>query len=131
MAATHLQQETVVSLLTAHEWFSSLTAGELDDLAGSSETVAWDEGTVVFEEGDRGDECYVLHSGSVKVVRRFPDGRRIHLARLGPGSVVGELALFNGERRSATIEAAEPTIAIALAGDHVMSILRRDAEAAL
>lgn len=120
-----------MSLLAAHEWFSSLTEEELDALADSAETVSWDEGTVVFEEGDRGDECYVLHSGSVKVVRRFPDGRRINLARLAPGSVVGELALFNGERRSATVEATEPTIAIALAGDQVMSILRGDAEAAL
>ena len=120
-----------MSLLAAHEWFSSLAPDELDDLAGNSETVHWEEGTVVFEEGERGDECYVLHSGSVKIVRRFPDGRRINLARLTAGSVVGELALFNGERRSASVEAAEPTIAIALAGDHVMSILRGDAEAAL
>ena len=85
----------------------------------------------MFEEGEQGDECYLLHTGAVKVVRRFPDGRRVTLARMGPGSVVGELALFNGERRSATVEAVEPTVAVALAGDHVMSLLRGDAEAAL
>jgi len=131
MAGNQLQRETIVSLLAAHTWFSSLIREELDDLAASARTVYWDEGTVVFEEGDRGDECFVLYNGSVKIVRRFPDGRRITLARLGPGSVVGELALFNGERRSATVEATAPTIAVALAGDHVMSILRGDAEAAL
>jgi CRP/FNR family transcriptional regulator len=61
----------------------------------------------------------------------LPDGRRVHLARVGAGSVVGELALFNAGRRSATVEALEPTVAIALAGPQVMRILKRDAEASL
>jgi CRP-like cAMP-binding protein len=126
-----LQNDTVVALLAGHEWFASLTEEELAGLAEQAETVNWDAGTIVFEEGERGDDCYVLHSGSVKVLRRFPDGRRITLARLGPGSVVGELALFDGERRSATVEAVEPTLAVALAGKDVMSILRRDPEAAI
>lgn len=121
----------MVALLAGHEWFASLTQDELAGMADKAETVYWETGTVVFEEGDRGDNCYVLHSGAVKVLRRFPDGRRITLARLGPGSVVGELALFNGERRSATVEALEPTLAVALAGEDVMSILRTDPEAAI
>jgi CRP/FNR family transcriptional regulator len=126
-----LQRDTVVSLLSDHEWFSPLLPDELDELAASAETLYWSRGQIVFEEGDQGNECYLLHTGVVKVVRRFPDGRRVTLARMGPGSVVGELALFNGERRSATVEAVEPTVAVALAGDRVMSLLRGDAEAAL
>ena len=126
-----LQNDTVVALLAGHEWFASLTEEELAGLAEQAETVNWDAGTIVFEEGEHGDDCYVLHSGSVKVLRRFPDGRRITLARLGPGSVVGELALFDGERRSATVEAVEPTLAVVLAGRDVMSILRTDPEAAI
>ncbi len=126
-----LQRDTVVSLLSNHEWFSSLLPDELDQLAANAETLYWERGQIVFEAGDQGDECYLLHTGAVKVVRRFPDGRRVTLARMGPGSVVGELALFNGERRSATVEAVEPTVAVALAGEHVMSLLRGDAEAAL
>ncbi len=126
-----LQRDTVLSLLAGHEWFASLSRPDLDALVESAHTVFWDPGETVFEEGDRGRECYVLHTGAVRIVRRFADGRRIHLARFGPGDVVGELALFDGERRSATVEAAEPTVAVVLDGDHVMSILRTDAEAAL
>jgi CRP-like cAMP-binding protein len=130
-AVNQLQRETVTALLAGHEWFASLTEAELGDLAGGAETVHWEPGEILFEEGERGDNCFVLHSGAVKVLRRFPDGRRITLARLGPGSVVGELALFNGERRSATVEALEQTLAIGLNGDDVMSILRADPEAAI
>jgi CRP/FNR family transcriptional regulator, cyclic AMP receptor protein len=126
-----LQHETVVSLLAGLDWFSSLTQEELDGLARGARTLEWQPDQVVFEEGERGDECFVLQSGAVKVLRRFPDGRRITLARLSAGSVVGELALFNGERRSASVQATEPTIAVALAGADVMSILRTDPEAAL
>ena len=88
-------------------------------------------GETVFEEGDLGICCYVIHSGDVKIVRRFPDGRRITLARMGPGSVFGELALFNGERRSASVVALEPTSAVVLAAEDVMGVLRTDAEASL
>jgi CRP/FNR family transcriptional regulator len=126
-----LQHDTVVALLDSIDWFASLTQDELEDLARRTQTVHWEFGEIVFEEGARGEQCYVIHSGSVKVLRRFPDGRRITLARLAAGSVVGELALFNGERRSAAVQALEPTIAVALGAETVMSILRNDAEAAL
>jgi CRP-like cAMP-binding protein len=126
-----LQQETVVALIAAHDWFSSIAKEDLDRLAAAAETVEWEPGTVVFEEGDVGEHCYLLHSGSVKVLHLFPDGRRVTLARLGPGHVVGELALFNSDRRSATVEAVESTLAVRLSGTEVMAVLRRDANAAM
>ena len=126
-----LQHDTVVALLDSADWFSSMTKDEIEELAKSAKTVHWDLGEIVFEEGDRGDSCYIVHTGSVKVLRRFPDGRRLTLARLGAGSIFGELAIFNSERRSATIQAAEPSVGIALEHDRVMSILRSDPEAAL
>jgi CRP/FNR family transcriptional regulator len=126
-----LQQDTVIALLDSVDWFASLTREEIEELAQSAETLHWDIGAIVFEEGDRGDRCYILHTGCVKVLRRFPDGRRLTLARLTAGSIFGELAIFNGERRSATVQAAEPSVAIALEADRVMAILRSDPEAAM
>ncbi len=126
-----LPQETILELLGTLDWFSSLTDDELDALATSADTVGWDTGDTIFEEGDLGSRCYVIHSGAVKIVRRFPDGRRITLARVGPGNVFGELALFNGERRSASVVALEPTSAVALSAEDVMGVLRTDADASL
>jgi CRP/FNR family cyclic AMP-dependent transcriptional regulator len=126
-----LQYETIVALLQGLDWLSSLTDPELEGLARGATTVEWEPGEIVFEEGDTGDHCYVLHSGAVKVVRRFADGLRLTLARLGPGNIVGELALFEGDRRSATVEAVEPSIAVCLSARNVMAILRTDADAAL
>jgi CRP/FNR family cyclic AMP-dependent transcriptional regulator len=126
-----LAHDAIVDLLDSVDWFASLTNKELDDLAANSETVRWEADEIIFDEGERGDRCYVVHSGQVRVVRRFPDGRRITLARLGPKSVFGELALFNGERRSATLQAIEPSVGVSIEGRAVMTILRSDPEAAL
>lgn len=127
----NLEHKAIVTLLDSVDWFGSLTNDELEELARKAQTVSWEQNEIVFEEGERGDSCYVLHSGEMKVLRRFPDGRRITLARLGPKSIFGELALFNGERRSATIQACAPSIAVELEARTVMTILRSDAEAAL
>jgi CRP/FNR family transcriptional regulator len=126
-----LQRDTIVGLLQGLDWFAALTPDELEGLAQGAVTVQLGEGDTVFEEGDRGDRCFVIHSGSVKVLRRFPDGRRLTLARLGPGSMFGELALFGSERRSATVQAAEATVIVGLGAREVMDVLRSDPEAAL
>lgn len=126
-----LGRDTIIGLLEVVEWFASLNAEELDALAQTATPVQWDTGQVVFEEGDPGEDCYIIYTGAVKVVRRFADGRRVTLAKMGGGGIFGELALFSGERRSATVQATEPTTAIALSQNHVMSIFRSDPEAAL
>jgi CRP/FNR family transcriptional regulator, cyclic AMP receptor protein len=121
----------VIERLRALDWFSSLAVEKLRALASNAEVVGWEEGDTVFEEGDLGSCCYVLHTGAVKVVRRLPDGRRITLAQMGAGSVFGELALFDTERRSASAVTLEPTSAVVLAADDVMEVLRTDAAATL
>lgn len=126
-----LTRDAVVALLDGVDWLASLSAEELGRLADGAETIDWEPGETVFEEGELGDCCYVLYRGAVKVVRRLPDGRRISLARLTAGAVFGELALFAGERRSATVQVAEPTAAIVLAATDVMALLRSSPEASL
>lgn len=126
-----LPRETVIDLLSAHDWFRTLSQEELDRLASSAQTAYFEPGETLFEEGDRGEHCFILHRGAIRVLHSLRDGRRMAIARLGPGNIVGELALLDGERRSATVQAAEPTLAVVLAGQDVMPILRGDAEVAL
>src|SRR6476469_753068 len=126
-----LSNATVVELLENLQWLGSLSSGEIEGLASRAETVEWDEGETVFEEGDLGHCCYIVHHGSVRVTRRFPDGRRITLARMGAGDGCGELALFAGELRSATVQADEPTAAVTLGADDLSSILRTSPDASV
>jgi CRP-like cAMP-binding protein len=62
-------------------------------------------GEVLFREGDRGDQLYVVTDGKVKLGRTSSDGRENLLAILGPGQMFGELSLFDPGPRSATVTA--------------------------
>src|SRR5918912_2384738 len=94
--------------------FRDLSERDLAELAQVAVPRRWLAGATIFREGDPGDTCYVIRSGSVRVTRRHSDGRQIALAELHEGDIFGELAMFGGEERSATVEAAEPTEAVAL-----------------
>jgi len=58
-------------------------------------------GAVIFEEGDPGSRMYVIQSGEVRILKRV-GAREITLARLGAGEAFGEMALLDGQPRSAT-----------------------------
>lgn len=63
---------------------------------------------VLFHAGDSGDGCYIVRSGVVKASVVAKDGQERLLAVLGPGSLIGELALIDDEPRSATVSALRP-----------------------
>lgn len=118
-------------LLARVPMFSGLSRDELQRLAEVAVPRRYETGEVVFRAGDSGDTCYVVRSGAVRVTRRHSDGRAITLAELRGGEMFGELALFDGETRSATVEAIEPTTAVALLSGDVRRMLGRHPEIAL
>ena len=63
------------------------------------------EGETLFERGDTGDGCYWLRHGVLAVCVASATGEQRILALLGPGAIVGELAMIDGLPRSATIQA--------------------------
>lgn len=84
---------------------------------------SFEQGQVVFRKGDASDTCYVVRSGHVRAVREHPDGRIITLATFGPGDIFGELAMFEDERRSATIETLEATTVVAILGPDMRRLM--------
>ena len=110
--------EETVELLARTPMFRELSRKDLEQLAQVAVPRSYGRGQVVFRQGDHGDTCYVVRSGSVRVTHDHTDGRTITLAELRPGDMFGELAMFNSEVRSATVQALEDSSALALlAGD--------------
>ena len=79
------------------EFTNKLLAGE--------RTLKLREGETLFERGDAGDGCYWLRRGVLAVCVASADAEQRILAILGPGAIVGELAMIDGLPRSATIQA--------------------------
>src|SRR5919199_4139776 len=115
--------DDTATLLAQVPLFSSLNERDLAQLAQVAVPRTYQAGEAVFREGDSGDTCYVVREGSVRVTRRHSDGRVITLAELRAGDIFGELAMFGGETRSATVEALERTRALAILSGDLRRIL--------
>ena len=116
--------EETVALLSHVPVFSALEPGELERVADVAVPRSFEGGEVVFREGDDSDTCYVVRSGHARAIRSHPDGRTITLASFGPGDIFGELAMFDAEKRSATVEAIDDLEAVALLGSDMRRLLR-------
>jgi CRP/FNR family transcriptional regulator, cyclic AMP receptor protein len=114
----------IVGLLGGVSLFSELSEAELARIAQVAIPRSFPPDTRVFHEGDPGDSCYIVSQGSCRVTRQHSDGRAITLATLGPGAIFGELAMLDGERRSASVEAAENTELLALPAMDMRALIR-------
>lgn len=77
-------------------------------LSGEASVVELDKGQVLFEQGDDGDALYAVTRGVLEFSILSRSGRKLSLDMVGPGSVFGEIALFDPGPRTATVTAIEP-----------------------
>jgi len=112
--------------------FSGLDEAHLEEVLRFSERRTFSRGEVLFELGDPGEALYILLSGRVKCYINGKDGRQVTLAFLGPGELVGELALFDpAERRSASVQAVEETDCVWLSRERFLEALASNPSLAL
>ena len=116
--------ETSVELLRSVPLFADLEEGELERFSRVAVPRSFPAGTRVFHEGDHSDACYIVREGSFRVTREHSDGRAITLATLGPGEIFGELAMLDGEIRSASVEALIDGELLALPASDVQGAAR-------
>jgi CRP-like cAMP-binding protein len=120
-----------IALLQRVPVFSALGDEELTHVAEVAVPRRFEVGEVVFREGDESNTCYIVRSGQARAIRAHSDGRSITLANFGPGDIFGELAMFDNERRSATVEAIATTEAIAILGGDMRRLLRQHPDIAI
>jgi CRP/FNR family transcriptional regulator len=112
-----------VELLSRVPLFSELSRDELERISRVSVERSFPAGVRVFHEGDHSDACYLVRKGDLRVTREHPDGRAIALATLGPGDIFGELAMLDGEARSASVETLSDAELLALPAADVRRLL--------
>jgi len=120
--------EDIVALLRQVPVFEALGPDDLRRVADVAVPRRFPAGQVIFREGDASDTCYVVRTGHTRALRENTDGRMIALAHFGPGDIFGELAMFDDELRSATIETLDNVEAIAIAGSDMRRLMRQHAE---
>jgi putative ABC transport system ATP-binding protein len=93
----------ICEFLKGVEAFKRLTPAELTHVAERMSRRQFLQGETIIQEGDVGEELFLISDGEVQIERK---GREV--ARLGAGEFFGELALMSGKPRNATVTAARP-----------------------
>jgi len=94
--------------------FAALDPASRTELARGAHLRKWPAGRLIFSRGDPGDAMLAIVRGRIRLSLSSARGREIVLATLGPGEIIGEMALLDGEPRSADASAVGATTCIVL-----------------
>jgi CRP/FNR family transcriptional regulator, cyclic AMP receptor protein len=111
--------------------FESLDDESARKLCQLVESIDCKAKTFLFRAGDEGDAMYVIERGKVRISVQVTDGRDMTLTELGRGDFFGEMALLDGQRRSADAVVAEDARLAVLSRDHFLSFVRSSPNVAL
>ena len=106
-----------IRLLSGVPLFASFTPDQLRLLAFGAENMRLAQGQMLYEAGAHADGAFVVAAGSVGLFREDAEGERIILASVGPGAMLGELALI--------ADAVRPTGAMAVEETELVRLSRR------
>ncbi|MGI8998562.1 MAG: sensor histidine kinase [Candidatus Limnocylindria bacterium] len=112
--------------LRATQLFADLPDVELRDLVDMCELIVLPAGECLIEEGTDGEAFFVIVSGELEVTKRSGEGD-LPLARIGPGGVVGEMAVIEGRPRNASVTAVEPSEVLRVPSQALLQVLGRPA----
>ena len=111
--------------------FESLDNKAADELCHLLESLDRKAGTCLFRAGDEGDAMYVIERGKVRICVRTTQGHELTLTELGRGDFFGEMALLDGQKRSADAVVAEDARLAVLSREHFLSFVRSSPNVAL
>jgi len=103
--------------------FNTLLPADFQAAAGYFSISTIEQGQEIFKEGDAGSFMCIIHSGTVSVRKLNNDGQSIEIANLRKGRAFGEMAVLDGERRSASCIAATPCCLLNLGKDSLDKML--------
>lgn len=106
---------------------SGLSKADIEEVVATAEIKTVKAGEAIIKEGQDGYDIFVIRSGSM-VVQKEIGGKPVFLSYVPAGSYVGEMALIDGGRRTATVKAAVKSDVIRLDGDAFRRLLERKPE---
>jgi CRP/FNR family transcriptional regulator, cyclic AMP receptor protein len=119
------------SLLEGIPLFSDMPLHHLRELARFARSESFAPGEAIVKMGEPGSTLYVIRTGRVNVVREQASGSSVLLAVFGPGEFFGELSIFDGERRSASVIAVEQTETVTLGRFDIVRVVSHNPQIGL
>jgi len=119
-----LDRDTKRTALLASPLFQAMRPAELDGILKFSVERRAPRGMTIFQKGDTGDSMMAVLLGRVRISAISSDGKEITLNVINPGEVFGEIALLDGQPRSADASAIEDTALLVVERRHLVPFLR-------
>src|SRR5690349_15504606 len=117
--------------LEENRLFSTLADAEIRLLNESCEPRNFTADQQIFREGDPGDGIYIVLEGSVQISSLVTQEERRVLNTIRAGDFFGEMAVLDGDPRSATATAAEETVTLFIAREKLLDVVGRSPVLAL
>ena len=111
--------------------FASLEERAAQKLCDLLETVDCRPDQKLFRAGDAGNAMYLIESGEIRISVTASDGHDITVAELSPGDFFGEMAMLDGQARSANATAVNEARLASLSRKHFMAFMENNSEVAL
>jgi len=112
-----------LDILRSVDIFSALDEEELSAVRSTMQERRFAASESLFNEGDPGDEFFVVLSGSVSVLVKLPDGQELVISEAGAGNFFGEMSIFDHAPRSATCRTREESTLLSLKGSDFFRLL--------
>jgi CRP-like cAMP-binding protein len=112
-----------IALLKGVPLFAELSDELLATLAPHLHRRGFRRGTMLFHKDQAGDALYIIESGRVRIFRPEEGGKELDIDQKGPRDVFGEMALLDGQPRSASVEAQEDTVVFTLSREEFQRAL--------
>ena len=108
------QLQTMAERLNRIEIFRNVSLANLENLSRAITVQSFEDGAVLFDEGDEGNAMYMIEAGQIDIFVTERGEQDKLLRELTPGNVVGEFSLLDGQPRSAGAKAHGPVRALTL-----------------
>jgi CRP-like cAMP-binding protein len=119
-----LDRDSKRTALLVSPLFQAMRPAELDGILKLSNERRIRRGMTIFQKGDTGDSMMAVLRGRVRISAVSSDGKEITLNVINPGEVFGEIALLDGQPRSADATAIEDTTLLVVERRHLVPFLR-------
>jgi CRP/FNR family cyclic AMP-dependent transcriptional regulator len=123
-AGSASDHEKLCAMLRGSQFFGDFPEPEIAMLAKYVQAKSVDSGATIFREGDRGGFMCLLISGAAELFKQDRSYGSKRIAQIDAGKTVGEMALVDGEPRSATCICSQPSIWLMLTREHFVRIIR-------
>jgi CRP/FNR family transcriptional regulator, cyclic AMP receptor protein len=125
------KQAEFAVILKMNPMFSDLGSDELQRISSLCHTQHLAVGEVLFQKGDPGDALFGVRRGQIRIETGAADGSRLTLNFMGPGELFGEVAVLDGESRTADAAAGEASELFVLRREDFLSFLEREPKVAI